>query len=827
MIGLNTDLKHKSSNTSTANLNCYHCGEPCPDDSIIIGEKVFCCRGCRLVYELLSEHDLCVYYDLAKTPGISPQEVSVETKFAYLDDPGIIRKIVDFDDGMTSRVTLKLPAMHCSSCIWLLENLYKANDGISSSQVNFPRKEVTILFNPRKTNLRTIIELLTSIGYEPEINLASIEQKVQKETTRSLYLKIGVAGFAFGNIMLLSLPEYLALQDSVPAEFSRFFGLLSFILAMPVLLFSSLDYFQSALNGLRQKSMNMDVPISLGILTLFLRSSYEILTATGVGFMDSFTGLVFLLLIGKLFQKKTYELLSFERDYRSYFPISVWRRTDAGEENVPIYTLKINDRILIRNQELIPADAVLLRGDGRIDYSFVTGEAQPLKKVSGDLIYAGGRQIGSTIELEIVKDVSQSYLTQLWNTDTFSRERQYDVAGLANRISKYFTITVLLAAILAAFYWLPEHAGLAINAFTAVLIVACPCALALSTPFTLGNVLRIFGRNGFYLRNANVIESMARISKIIFDKTGTLTRSEKSRLKFNAAPGERSRLSSHETSLIATLTSHSAHPMSRYISDHLGSDKRLEIMDFKERTGLGLSAVVDGVGVSIGSHEHINLEPGQTSDNSASRVFIRINGQYRGYFTIHTRYRNGLDHLIGQLQTRHKTALLTGDNEQDRKKLVTLFGRNHALYFRQSPYDKLNYIRAQRSAGEKVLMIGDGLNDAGALRESDIGISLSEDIHTFSPAADAILDVNSFTRLSDFLKFSRLSIKIIISSFIISFLYNLIGLAFAVQGTLSPLIAAILMPLSSISVVIFTTGTTSLIAWRMNMLDGTEKDRRR
>ncbi len=820
-------LKHKSSNTHTVNLNCYHCGESCPDDSIVIGEKVFCCRGCRLVYELLSEHDLCAYYDLAKTPGISPQEVSVEAKFAYLDNPNIIRRIIDFDDGKVSRVTLKLPAMHCSSCIWLIENLYKANDGISSSQVNFPRKEVTIIFNPRHTTLRAIVELLTSIGYEPEINLASIERKVRKETIRSLYLKIGVAGFAFGNIMLLSFPEYLALQDSVPAEFSRFFGLLSFILAIPVLLFSSLDYFQSALNGLKQKSINMDVPISLGIITLFLRSSYEILTATGVGFMDSFTGLVFLLLIGKLFQKKTYDLLSFERDYRSYFPISVMRRTEGGDESVPIYTLKINDRILIRNQELIPADAVLINGDGYIDYSFVTGEAQPLKKVSGDLIYAGGRQIGNIIELEIVKDVSQSYLTQLWNTDTFDREREHNVSFLANRISKYFTLTVLLVAILAAFYWLPEHAGFAINAFTAVLIIACPCALALSTPFTLGNVLRIFGRNGFYLRDTNVIESMARITKIIFDKTGTLTRSEKSRLKFNPAPGERSRLNSHETALIAALTSHSAHPLSRYINDHLRGNNRLEIKDFEELTGLGLSAVVDGVQVSIGSPVHINLEPADTPDDSASRVFIRINGRYRGYFSIYTRYRTGLDHLIGQLQARYKTALLTGDNEQDRKKLSTVFGRNHELYFRQSPYDKLNYIRAQRSAGEKVLMIGDGLNDAGALRESDVGISLSEDIHTFSPASDAILDVNSFTRLSDFLKFSGLSIKIIISSFIISFLYNLIGLAFAVQGTLSPLIAAILMPLSSISVVIFTTGTTSLIAWRMNMLDRTEKDRRR
>ena len=811
---MKTNLQHKDSDVNTGLHRCYHCGDTCPDDRIAIGEKLFCCRGCKLVYELLSEHDLCAYYDLTKTPGISPQEAGVKAKFAYLDDPHLSLQILDFDDGTTSRVTLKLPAIHCSSCIWLIENLYTVNEGISSSQVNFPRKEVTIQFDPRIVKLRAIVELLTSIGYEPEINLASIEQKVLKETTRNLYLKIGIAGFAFGNIMLLSFPEYLALQDSVPPEFGRFFGFLSLILALPVLLYSSLEYFQSAVNGLKQRTINMDVPISLGILTLFLRSSFEIITMSGTGYMDSFTGLVFLLLVGKLFQKKTYDSLSFERDYRSYFPISVLRKERDGDQTVPIYRLKINDRILIRNQELIPADAVLIRGNGNIDYSFVTGEAQPVKKESGDLIYAGGRQIGSTIELEIVKEISQSYLTRLWNTDASVPEQKHDVSALANRVSKYFTITVLLAATLAAFFWLPEQTGRALNAFTAVLIIACPCALALSTPFTLGNVLRIFGRNGFYLKNTEVIERMSRLTKIVFDKTGTLTRSERSRLTFHPASGERSKLTSQEKALITTLAGQSAHPLSRFIADHLSSHTGLDIRDFTELPGQGLFAKIDGIDVKLGSNDYIGRDP---VEDSASLVFISIHNTYRGYFSVHTRYRSGLERLVRQLQFRYKTALLTGDNEKERDNLKKIFGTKADIYFRQSPFDKLAYIRAQHQAGERVLMIGDGLNDAGALRESDVGISLSEDIHSFSPASDAILDANSFTHLSEFLKFSGLSIKIIITSFIISFLYNFIGLFFAVQGTLSPLIAAILMPVSSISVVLFTTGMTRFFARRMNL----------
>ncbi len=290
-------------------------------------------------------------------------------------------------------------------------------------------------------------------------------------------------------------------------------------------------------------------------------------------------------------------------------------------------------------------------------------------------------------------------------------------------------MTVLFVATLAVFYWLPEHSGRALNAFTAVLIIACPCALALSTPFTLGNVLRIFGRNGFYLKNTEVIESLARVTKIVFDKTGTLTRSERSRLNFIPAAGERSRLTPQERALITTLTSQSAHPLSRYITDHIKSENRLKIQDLNEVPGHGISAEVGGIKIKIGSYDHIGQKSGATSADSASQVFISINGRYRGYFSISTHYRAGLNHLLRQLQTRYETALLTGDNEKERENLQRMFGGTTDIHFRQSPFDKLAYIQSQHVKGQRILMIGDGLNDAGALRESDIGISLSEDIH--------------------------------------------------------------------------------------------------
>ena len=214
--------------------------------------------------------------------------------------------------------------------------------------------------------------------------------------------------------------------------------------------------------------------------------------------------------MGKLFQNKTYETLNFERNYKSYFPLSVILKRDESEVSIPISKLNVGDRIIIRNNEIIPADSVLFGGEGNIDYSFVTGESKLSSKVLGELVYAGGKQIGSAIELEVIKEVSQSYLTQLWNNETFKNRIESNFSTISNTVSKYFTVVILFIALLSFLFWLPSNFHTAINVLTAVLIVACPCALALSIPFTLGNTIRIFGKNKFYLKNVNVIEELAK-----------------------------------------------------------------------------------------------------------------------------------------------------------------------------------------------------------------------------------------------------------------------------------------------------------------------------
>jgi Cu+-exporting ATPase len=811
---METIQKIESLNT-VEQQNCYHCGDPNPNQTIQSNGNVFCCNGCKVVYELLEENNLCTYYDMENNPGTSPAEAGYEAKYQYLEDESVQSKIIDFTDGNTGTVTLYIPSMHCASCVWLLENSYKLNPLILSAKVDYLKKELTVKYEETASSLRQIVELLSSIGYEPEINLDSLHKKNDKLGNKDLYIKLGVAGFSFANIMMLSFPDYLALKDVVQHDLKNLFQGLILFLSLPVLFYSSLEYFKSAWNSWKQRAVNMDVPISIGIISLYARSLYEIFSASGSGYMDSFTGLVFLLLLGKLFEKKTYSALSFERDYRSYFPISVSRKTPESEESVSLEKLEVGDRLIIRNQEIIPADAILIKGNAFVDYSFVTGESDPHKKDNGDTIYAGGKQLGSAIEVDVVKEVNQSYLTRLWNDELFNKEERSRLVKMSTFVSRYFTMAVITIAFASALFWINESIALSLNAFTAVLIVACPCALALSTPFTLGNTLRIFGRNNFYLKNVGVIESLAKITHIVFDKTGTITRSRKSQIQFTALDSSIPNLSRREIQMVQSITRQSSHPISRQIFESF-QDKTFEtIENFEEIEGKGIAGELNSVKILLGSAQFVGVEEPYEKGHSNTVAWLSINHKIRGYFAIQNLYRSQLRKTVQKLIQNVSVSLISGDNDGQKENLQVFFPQNAEMFFNQSPFDKLNYVKNKQAAGDAILMVGDGLNDAGALKQSDAGISISEDINTFTPASDGILDAENFHRLADFLSFSRYSMKIIIASFIISFVYNIVGLSFAVQGILSPLIAAILMPVSSITVVLFTIGMTTIFAKKM------------
>ncbi len=792
-------------------LKCYHCGLDCKDDSIHINDKLFCCNGCKTVFEILEQNELCDYYVLDENPGIS-KDKSVIRNYDYLDDIQLKAELLDFTDGNISKITFSIPQMHCSSCIWILENLFKINYGIKYSKVNFLKKIVTIQFAEQEISLKQVVELLDSIGYQPDLNLEGKRSFKSHEYNKNLYYRIGVAGFAFGNIMLLSFPEYFSAENFVHDTLKNTFNYLNIILSLPVFFYSANEYFISAYKGLRNKIFNIDIPVSLGIIALFIRSLIEILTKTGPGYLDSMTALVFLLLVGKIFQNKTYDALNFERDYKSYFPIAITVKKNGKETTKPVGKLKIGDRIVVKNSELIPADSILINGNGYIDYSFVTGESTPVERLNGEIVFAGGRQKGSAIEVETIKAVSQSYLTQLWNNQIFDKHYKSRLGALINPISKYFTFAILLIACTSAIYWFP-NGSLAFNAFTAVLIIACPCALALSTPFTLGNTLRILGKNKFYIKNTDVIERLASVSHIVFDKTGTLTKTSNSEIKY-----EGEQLSDFEKGLVKTLVQNSSHPLSKGIYKLFDINSSNELFNFEEIPSQGLKAIIDNNIVQIGSKIFVCKTEETDSTNLSTKVYLSINGKIKGFFGVKNIYRENVNKIIYSLAKDYKLSLLSGDNDGEKKELSKIFPQKTNMLFNQSPQSKLNFVKHLQEKNNTVLMFGDGLNDAGALKQSDVGIAISENTNNFSPACDGILESSKFDKLYSFIHFAKSSRNIIIVSFIISFLYNIIGLSFAVQGNLSPVIAAILMPLSSISVVAFTTLTVNILATKQKLI---------
>ena len=503
---------------------------------------------------------------------------------------------------------------------------------------------------------------------------------------KSFYYKLGIAGFCFGNIMLLSFPEYLGLNKTFDADFHQFFGYLNLGLILPVVTYSASDYFRSAWNGIRQGNLPIDVPISLGILSLLIQSVFEIVTQSGAGYLDSLAGLVFFLLIGRWFQQKTYGRISFERDYQSYFPIAAIRREEGTEKSIPINQLQEHDIIVVRSQSLIPADGILLKGEARIDYSFVTGEAAAVKVEAGEAIFAGGRQLGQAIELKLTKKVSQSYLTQLWNNEAFDKtnstslQDKPSVSLLADKIVPYFTPAILLIASIAGLYWWTLIGfAKAIQIFAAVLIIACPCALALATPFTLGNALRILGRIGFYVRNTATIERLAAIDHIVFDKTGTITQSQNNAIQYVGEP-----LTPKELQMVYALTRQSAHPISRQISDFLQPKQQvtpLELEQFEETTGKGIEGNIAGQGLKIGSAAFVGEAVYDLFSPNETHAFVNFNDTTKGYFSLSNAYREGLQPVIKALQRKYQVSVISGDRDTERANLQRLFGKKRRTPF--------------------------------------------------------------------------------------------------------------------------------------------------
>jgi Cu+-exporting ATPase len=770
---------------------CRHCGDPCTDGG------AFCCRGCETVFSILESNGLDGFYACEIPPGVSQKAAAPRdgARFAALDDSALAARLIVFDDGQRARAVLGVPAIHCASCVWLLERLWKLDPGVVRAEVDLLRRTVTVDYRPAETTLRAIAEQLASLGYEPAIT-AEDAKAAPPRARRHLHLQLGVAGFAFGNMMLFSIPRYVNGGPLDPA-FQRLFDLLNLVFALPVLFFSASGFFGTAWHAVRTRTMALDVPIALGLLALFVRSVADILLRRGEGFLDSFAGLVFFLLIARLFQQRMFERIAFDRTYRSFLPLTVRVERDGRLETVAVERLRAGDRIAIRAGEVVPADAVLLDAPGAVDYAFTTGESIPVAVAAAGTVRAGGRAAGGAMRLRLLRDVSGSDLARLWQNPVFGQPKRRWLTDVNARFGAWFTGGAVLLAVAGAVAWWPD-AGASLSVATAVLIIACPCALTLSAPITLGTAAGLLGQRGLYLKDPAVALDLSRIDTVAFDKTGTLT-----------SAAERPSLQRHGLDrdawrLVHAVAAASTHPASRAIAttDHAyGTD--LVATDVVEAPGRGIRGAVDGVSVAIGSAAFVSAVTGTRCVGPEDATFVAA-GDARGWVRIASDARPGIEETARELSRAHEVCLLSGDHHGDRPRWERLFGGR--MWFRQSPGDKLSFVRNARRAGRRVLMVGDGLNDAGALAAADVGMAVSDLTACMAPACDAVIDGRRLVDLPAFLRYARRARQVVALCFLVSVAYNAIGLALALAGALTPLAAAVLMPVSSLTVLGISAG---------------------
>jgi Cu+-exporting ATPase len=772
--------------------SCLHCGEICDAGHVRNDAGVFCCAGCEAVHRLITLHGLQDFYTCEIAPGRSQKNLENPERFAVLDDPGVASRFVSALAGGRLRATFSVPAMHCSSCLWLLERLWRLDAGIGRSEADVLTRTVRIEFDPSVTSVRAVAELLASTGYAPVLD-AEQAADAPPSSRRSLYLKIGVAGFAFGNVMLFSIPRYVNGGPLDPA-FARLFGILNLVFAVPVLVYSASDYFKGAARALRTRTISLDVPIAIGLIALFARSAADIGLGLGEGFLDSFAGLVFFLLIGRLFQQRAFERIEFDRTVRSFLPLSVQATGRHHGSLTPIDLLEPGDTIALRPGEVVPADSTLLDATARVDYAFVTGEQSPVDVRGGTEVHAGGRIVDRTVELRVDGRVSHSRLARLWANPVFRSRKATWLTDVLARFGFWFTVAAVGMAAVGAVAWWPDW-RMALQVATAVLIIACPCAFTLAAPITLGTAMGVLGRYGVYLRQPAVTLDLSRIDTVVFDKTGTLTTASTTEAVCEG-------LSARDWSLVRMLAAQSTHPVSRAISR--GHRDDAAIQHLKEISGRGLTGWIDGHRVVLGSAAFIAAETGRRVPTATGATWASVDGGRPGWIRLAAAERPGVETAAGAVGNRAEIWLLSGDDASTASRWAPVFGDR--MRFSQTPDDKLAVVRELKASGRRVLMIGDGLNDAGALAAADVGFGVTDDTACLVPACDGIVSGSRLSELPALLAYARRARKVIVLCFAISIVYNVFGLSLALAGLLTPLVTAILMPVSSLTIVGLSAG---------------------
>lgn len=766
---------------------CLHCRQPVE----MLGER-FCCQGCRTVYSLLNSCGLSEYYSLRDQLGTvrpaTPVQAST-TGFAYLDDPEQVQPLID----ETGKQTLEfyLEGVHCAACIWLVEKLPQYVPGVETARLNLSSSSARITLTAG-AHFESVAATLSKWGYRPHVLSKSAEvEKLAKREQVLMLSRIGIAAFSAGNLMILAV----ALYSGLSGPLAQYFEWLSLLLAAPAVTFSAWPFYRQAWAQVRHsRQISIDVPIALSLILGTAGGVIELLWGSHQIYFDSLAMLVFLLLFSRYTLMRTQQqVLRQDRLLAFYTPEAVERIEDDGFKSVPMNQLQTGDVIRVRPGMRLPADGRVLNGESLIDQSVLTGEAFPQPVKAGDDVYCGTHNQQNELLVRITTLGVDCRLGQILLRSQANLEEKTRLVRLADRLARRFVSLVLvLAGVLCLVF--VSHPQTALIRVLALAIISCPCALALATPLMVQISLKRALARGFFVRKAESLERLPDTHTIVFDKTGTLTQG---RFELMSATG----FSEATQSAVLALESRSQHPVARALVQHLsqaGTVKAVEVENFETLPGGGVAGMI------ADAHWRIFPDSAYTPalDTAAGHVMVSLkvhrDGQEVSSLLLGDRLRPEAPATIRELQASgYQIWLLSGDQPAACQSISAQLGINpEQVLSRSTPEDKEAFFLAHPDA----IMVGDGINDMLAMSKAKVGISVQGSAEENLQCADIYLAETGIGQLPELLRHARLTRRMLKLAIGFSLTYNLLGITAAVLGFVTPLVAAILMPLSALTV---------------------------
>nr|VFJ87464.1 MAG: Cu2+-exporting ATPase [Candidatus Kentron sp. LFY] len=826
-----TDTNPTGAMTSTE-TTCFHCALPLPPPGDIAvatlegKERKFCCVGCKGVCEAIYAAGLQGFYarTSSDTPLAPPPALLEDTDAFDLDD---VQRAYVPHLGEEREIDLMVEGIHCAACVWLIERSLTQTKGVEYANANLTTRRLEVKWRNDQIQLSGIMRRLGDIGYatapfDPE----AAENRLQREN-RNLLFRMAFAGFAMMNLLWISIALYSGADQG---EFRTLFHWVGFALATPTLLYSGLPFFRAAFTGLRHRHLGMDLPIAIGSGITYLYSVYVTIAqpTTGEVYYDTVVNFLFVILVGRYLEAiskrravgATQRLLDLQ-------PRAATVMRDDDWHLVSIRTLVPGEVVLVRPGERIPVDGIVVAGSSAVDESMLTGESEPVAKKKHDTVSTGTMNTHGTLEVRISHLMGDTALGRIIRLVESAENSKASIQRLSDRIVPWFVFTTLFLALATFLWWMDTGFEIALMAATAVLIITCPCAFGLATPMAIAVAAGLGARHGILIKNGGVLEMLSGINHFVFDKTGTITHGRMALTSLRTETLSWVRDDQIQdgfippmlTPILARLIAverYSNHPLATAIvacaEEIAGADKHLSVADFSYHLGLGVQAVVDDTTIFIGTKRwlrHNGIVPSTVLQAHAIELEAKgticlhcaMAGKEIALIGIEDRLRDGARDLVDSLH-RHKIqmTLLSGDREAVAQAVAEQLG-GMAVIAEVRPEDKSRVIARLQSQGQRVAMIGDGVNDAPALVCADVGIALGSGTDVSMDSADIILMHNKLDDVSTAATLARRTLRTIRQNIAISFLYNIVMVPLAMAAIVTPLLAAISMPISSLLVI--------------------------